>query len=44
MALNKSDGKPESPPDGVELVVTQEEYDLRLKRGWTDEQVKCAQH
>jgi hypothetical protein len=36
MVLNKSDKKPGGPPDEVELVVTQEEYDERLKRGWTD--------
>lgn len=37
MVLNKSDKKPECPPGEVELVVTQEEYDDHLKRGWTDD-------
>jgi hypothetical protein len=35
--MNQSDKKPEFQPDEVELVVTQEEYDARLKRGWTDD-------
>ena len=35
--MNKSDKKSDSPPDEVELIVTQEEYEARLKRGWTDD-------
>src|SRR5947208_13357095 len=31
------DKKSESPPDEVELVVTQQNYDAGLKRGWTDD-------
>jgi hypothetical protein len=35
--MNKSDEKSNSPRDEVELIVTQEEYEARLKRGWTDD-------
>ena len=34
---NKKGNKSESPPDEVELVVTQEDYEAGLKRGWTDD-------
>lgn len=34
--MNKSN-KPVSPRDEVELVVTQEDYEAGLKRGWTDD-------
>jgi len=34
--MNKSH-KSDSSPDEVELIVTQEEYEARLKRGWTDD-------
>jgi hypothetical protein len=34
---NTKDKKPESPPDEVELVVTPEDYEAGLKRGWTDD-------
>ena len=34
---NEEDEKPEMPPEEVELVVTQEDYDAGLKRGWTDD-------
>lgn len=34
---NTKGKKPESPPDEVELVVTQEDYEAGLKRGWTDD-------
>ena len=34
--MNKSDKKSESPAE-VELVVTQEDYEAGLKRGWTDD-------
>ena len=34
---NKKDEKPEPAPEGVELVVTQEDYEAGLKRGWTDD-------
>jgi hypothetical protein len=40
--MNKIDKKSESCPDEVELIVTQEEYDVRLKRGWTDEDMLQA--
>jgi hypothetical protein len=33
---NTKDKKPDAP-DEVELVVTQEDYDAGLKRGWTDD-------
>ena len=33
----KKDMKSESPPDEVELIVTQEDYEAGLKRGWTDD-------
>ena len=33
---NKKDEKPKSAPEEVELVVTEEEYEAGLKRGWTD--------
>jgi hypothetical protein len=35
--MNMSDEKAEPPPDQVELVVTQEDYQAGLKRGWTDD-------
>jgi hypothetical protein len=31
--------KPESPPDEVELVVTQKDCEAELKRGWTDDDI-----
>ena len=34
---NKKGKKSEAPPDEVELVVTQEDYEAGLKRGWTDD-------
>lgn len=34
---NKRDKKPEPRPQEVELVVTQEDYEAGLKRGWTDD-------
>ena len=34
---NEEDNKPETANEEVELVVTQEEYEERLKRGWTDD-------
>ena len=34
---DKKDMKPESPSDEVELIVTEEDYDAGLKRGWTDD-------
>ncbi len=34
---NEEDEKSEMPPEEVELVVTQEDYDAGLKRGWTDD-------
>ena len=34
---NKKDEKPEPTPEEVELVVTQEDYEAGLKRGWTDD-------
>ena len=35
--MSNSDKKSDSPPDEVELVVTQEDYEAGLKRGWTDD-------
>jgi len=35
--MNNGDERDESPPDEVELVVTEDEYEARLKRGWTDD-------
>jgi hypothetical protein len=36
--MNKEkDEKPEPPLEEVELVVTQEDYEEGLKRGWTDD-------
>lgn len=35
--MNNGDERAESPPDEVELVVTEEEYEARLKRGWADD-------
>jgi len=32
--MNNGDERDESPPDEVELVVTEDEYEARLKRGW----------
>ena len=34
---NKKDEKPEVPPKEVELVVTEEDYQEGLRRGWTDD-------
>ncbi len=34
---NTKDKTSESPPDEIELVVTQNEYEAGLKRGWTDD-------
>jgi hypothetical protein len=34
---NEEDNKPEKANEEVELVVTQEEYEEGLKRGWTDD-------
>ena len=34
--MNKSDKKSDSPLDEVELVVTQDDYEAGLRRGWTD--------
>ena len=34
---NKQDEKSELTPEDVELVVTQEDYEAGLKRGWTDD-------
>jgi hypothetical protein len=34
---NKKDERPAPPPNEVELVVTQEDYEAGLKRGWTDD-------
>jgi hypothetical protein len=34
---NKKDEKSESAPEDVELVVTPEDYEAGLKRGWTDD-------
>ena len=35
--MSNSDKKSDSPPDEVELVVTQADYEAGLKRGWTDD-------
>ncbi len=35
--MNKSDKKSDSPLDEVELVVTQDDYEAGLRRGWTDD-------
>jgi len=35
--MSNSDEKSDSPPDEVELVVTQADYEAGLKRGWTDD-------
>ena len=34
---NKNDEKPEAASEETELVVTQEDYEAGLKRGWTDD-------
>jgi len=34
---NKKDEKSDTPPEEIELVVTQEDYEAGLKRGWTDD-------
>ncbi|OLE55039.1 MAG: hypothetical protein AUG51_05240 [Acidobacteria bacterium 13_1_20CM_3_53_8] len=34
---NKKDEKSECTPEEVELVVTQEDYEAGLKRGWNDD-------
>lgn len=36
---NKRDEKSEPLPKEMELVVTQEEYEAGLKRGWTDDEM-----
>ena len=36
---NKEVEKSEPPPEEVELVVTQEDYEEGLKRGWTDDEM-----
>ncbi len=35
--MSNSDKKSDSPPDEVELVVTQADYEAGLERGWTDD-------
>ncbi len=35
--MSNSDKKSDSPPDEVELVVKQEDYEAGLERGWTDD-------
>ena len=35
--MNKKDKKSEASPEEVELVVTAEDYEAGLKRGWTDD-------
>ena len=35
--MNKEAEKPDAKTEEVELVVTQEDYDAGLKRGWTDD-------
>ena len=35
--MNKKDDKSEPTPEEVEHVVTQEDYEAGLKRGWTDD-------
>jgi hypothetical protein len=35
--MNKNDQKTDSPPHEVELIVTEEDYEAGLKRGWTDD-------
>ena len=35
--MSNSDKKSDSPPDEVELVVTQADYEAGLRRGWTDD-------
>ncbi|MFL6211240.1 MAG: hypothetical protein ACJ74W_20490 [Pyrinomonadaceae bacterium] len=34
---NKQDERAEIAPEEIELVVTQEDYEAGLKRGWTDD-------
>ena len=34
---DKEDEKSEPKPEKIELVVTQEDYEAGLKRGWTDD-------
>jgi hypothetical protein len=34
---NEEENKPEPSPQEIELVVTQEDYEEGLKRGWTDD-------
>ena len=42
---NKNDEKPEPAPEELELVVTQEDYDAGLKRGWTgDDMLKPGRY
>ena len=35
--MSKEDKKPDAKSEEVELVVTQEDYEAGLKRGWTDD-------
>ena len=35
--MNETDKKPDAKPEEVELIVTQEDYEAGLKRGWTDD-------
>ena len=35
--MNKTDKKPDAKSEEVELIVTQEDYEAGLKRGWTDD-------
>jgi hypothetical protein len=37
MNKNKNYQKSDSPPDEIELIVTNEDYEAGLKRGWTDD-------
>ncbi len=37
MKNKKDDEQPEPPPKEIELVVTEEDYQEGLKRGWTDD-------
>lgn len=36
---NEKDEKSELAPKEVELIVTQEDYEAGLKRGWTDDEM-----
>jgi hypothetical protein len=35
--MKKKDEESQSPPEEIELVVTEEDYEAGLKRGWTDD-------